>query len=122
MRRFPLTIERSFLYSKVARRIFILFVLCALLPLSALAYIAYSQVTTQLQRQADQRLHQENKVAGMTVFERLLVLETDLKLIMTSLQVANESGFQGGSSRAELCPFIVACGRLILADYLGFFE
>lgn len=88
MRRLSLKIEWSFLHSKVARRIFALFVLCALLPLSALAYIAYSQVTTQLQRQADQRLHQENKAAGMTIFERLLLLETDLKLIMTSLQAA----------------------------------
>ncbi len=88
MRRLPLKIERSFLQSKVSRRIFLLFVLCALVPLSVLAVIVFRQVTTQLQHQAERRLHQENKVAGMTIVERLLLLETDLKLIITSLHAA----------------------------------
>jgi HD-GYP domain-containing protein (c-di-GMP phosphodiesterase class II)/HAMP domain-containing protein len=79
-------IKHSFLRSKVARRIFLLFILCALIPLSALAYFSFSQVTKQLYSQAEKQLHQTSKASGMTIFERLLFLETDLEMISTSIQ------------------------------------
>jgi HD-GYP domain-containing protein (c-di-GMP phosphodiesterase class II)/HAMP domain-containing protein len=79
-------IKHSFLRSKVARRIFFLFILCALIPLSALAYLSFSQVTKQLYSQAEKQLHQISKSSGMTIFERLLFLETDFEMISTSLQ------------------------------------
>jgi HD-GYP domain-containing protein (c-di-GMP phosphodiesterase class II)/HAMP domain-containing protein len=79
-------IKHSFLRSKVARRIFFLFILCALIPLTALAYFSFSQVTKQLYSQAEKQLHQTSKASGMTVFERLLFLETDLEMIGTSIK------------------------------------
>jgi PAS domain S-box-containing protein len=65
-----------------------LFILCALLPLSVLAYVSFRQVTSQLKYQAEQRLHQSSKAAGMATIERLLMLESDLKTIISSLQAA----------------------------------
>jgi PAS domain S-box-containing protein len=82
-------LERDFFRSTVARRIFGLFVLCALLPLSVLAYVAFSQVMTQLEQQAEQWLQHTSKTAGIALYERLVLLETDLKTII--------AGFPGGT-------------------------
>jgi ABC-type spermidine/putrescine transport system permease subunit II len=38
-------IDTTLLRSKVARRIFVLFVLCALLPIAAVVILSFSQVT-----------------------------------------------------------------------------
>ncbi len=85
------TIETSgFLRSKVARRIFVLFVLCALLPVSLLAVLSFSHVTKQLERQAFRRLHHECKAAGLTIIERLFFLETDLKMLVYNHQKRKE--------------------------------
>jgi HD-GYP domain-containing protein (c-di-GMP phosphodiesterase class II)/HAMP domain-containing protein len=89
--------KHSFLRSKVARRIFFLFILCALIPLSVLAYFSFNQVTKQLYSQAEKQLHQTTKASGMTVFERLLFLETDLEIIGTSIQTG-ETDILGASS------------------------
>ena len=79
-------VQRGFLQSKVARRIFLLFIVCVLIPLSALAYFSYSKVAKQLYSQAQKQLYQSNKSTGMSVIERLFSLDNDLKLITTSLQ------------------------------------
>ena len=80
-----LEIQYSFLRSKVARRIFFLFIICALIPLSALAYFSFSQVTEALYLQADSRLHQACKASGMSIFERLSFLEADLEMISSEI-------------------------------------
>ncbi len=71
-------IEYSFLRSRVARRVFFLFILCALLPVGALSLISLSDVTKQLTQQAERRVRQESKAMGMAVLQRLLLLETTL--------------------------------------------
>ncbi len=72
-------IDAAFLRSKVARRIFLLFIGCALLPITALAVLSYGSVTRQLQDQAREQLHQAGKVVGMAIHERLLFLETQME-------------------------------------------
>ena len=69
------------LNNKVARRIFFLFVLCAIIPMTLMAYTSYRHSTKQLNRQAYGRLINETKSIGMAIIERLLLLETDLKMI-----------------------------------------
>lgn len=76
--------------SKVARRIFFLFILCALIPLSVITYYSFSQVTSNLFSQAHRQLHQASKASGMATFERLLMLETDLNMMRTSFQKGKE--------------------------------
>jgi len=73
--------KRAFFRSKVARRIFVLFILCTLIPLSALAYFAFSQVTKNLYSQANEDLHLGSKTAGMATFQHLQFLETDLGMV-----------------------------------------
>lgn len=73
-------IDTTFLRSKVGRRIFVLFVLCALLPIAAVAIISFSQVTKQLQEQSLTRLHEAGKSLGMSIFERLALLETEMRM------------------------------------------
>jgi len=85
-----LRMEETFFRSKVARRIFLLFVVCALIPLTVLAYFSFSQVTKNLYSQAYGRLHESSKTSGMTIFERLLFLETDLNMLTTNLQKGKE--------------------------------
>jgi signal transduction histidine kinase/HAMP domain-containing protein len=85
-------IKHVFLQNKVARRIFFLFILCALIPLSSLAYLSFRQITKELYLQADIRLHQASKASGMSILERLYSLESDLEIIGSNLQ-KEKSGF-----------------------------
>ena len=66
-----MTLDTSFLRSTVARRIFALFILCALLPIVALALVSFSHVTTQLTDQSLERLRQASKAQGLSIYERL---------------------------------------------------
>jgi signal transduction histidine kinase len=78
-------LKYSFLRSKVARRIFFLFVVCALIPLSALAYFSFSQVTEELYLQANSRLRQACKASSMSIIEHLSFLENDLGMIGSNI-------------------------------------
>ena len=74
-------LDSTFLRSKVARRIFTLFILCALLPITALAFISFGQVTDQLYEQSQRRLHQASKAVGLSIFERLLFLDAEMNMV-----------------------------------------
>ena len=78
-------IDKSFLHSKLARRIFLMFVTCTLLPIAGLFILSYKQVTTQLNSQNHKRLKQSAKLYCLSVYERLLFLETDIQLFRSSL-------------------------------------
>jgi hypothetical protein len=78
-------IERTFLRSKVARRIFFLFVLCALLPISALAILSFFQVAGKLQNQNRGELQQASKARGMTILERLETLDAEIQIIAVGI-------------------------------------
>jgi hypothetical protein len=58
----------TFLRSKVARRIFMLFVCCALIPITAMAILSFTHVTNQL----------------MSIVERLMFLETEMKMVASN--------------------------------------
>ena len=73
-------IDSSFLRSKVARRIFALFVLSALLPIGLLALLSFSQVTNQLVEHGYEQLHRDSKAVAMTLFERLSMTGSELDL------------------------------------------
>jgi len=79
--------EITFLRSKVARRIFILFISCALVPIVFLAILSFSHVTKQLNEQSQRRLYQASKAMGQNILERLLILEVEMKMIASNLKV-----------------------------------
>ena len=74
-----MTINYSFLTSKVARRIFVLFVVCALVPITALAIVSFGQVSRQLYAHGEDRLKAAVRAVGQGVAERLLLLEAELR-------------------------------------------
>lgn len=81
-------IDGKFLRSKVARRIFMLFIFCALVPISVLAVLSFGQVSRELDKQNQRRLHQSNKALGMSIYERLYSLDNELKIFSLNF-VAN---------------------------------
>ncbi len=80
-------IEKTFLRSKVARRIFVLFILCALLPITILAIITYSNMTKQLHQQTQRELQQTSKSMGMAIFERLVLIESEMRMVCSNLDL-----------------------------------
>jgi len=64
---------RRFVTMRVSRRLFVLFLLSAFLPLAVIALLSLTQVRSLLLQLGDQRLGATAKTFGMTVFERLLV-------------------------------------------------
>ncbi len=66
-----------------------LFILCALLPIAALALISFGQVTKQLNDQSRRRLHQASKAVGLSIFERLLFLDARLNVVASNLATSS---------------------------------
>jgi putative nucleotidyltransferase with HDIG domain len=79
-------IETTFLNSRVGRRILRLFVLCALVPIALLAGISLWRVDYQLREQSRRELRQTSHEEGLAICERLTFLESDLRLVASSLQ------------------------------------
>jgi putative nucleotidyltransferase with HDIG domain len=77
--------SRAFFRSKVARRMSILFIICALFPIAILALLSFRNVTNQLFQQSQSRLHQANKLISMAIFERLLFLEAELMRVASDV-------------------------------------
>ena len=74
-------ITAGIFYSKLARRIFLLFIICALLPIITLTALTFSQVTARLEHQYEKSLQHMAKSVGMTIYERLLLFDSNLKII-----------------------------------------
>jgi putative nucleotidyltransferase with HDIG domain len=92
-------IEKTFLRSKVAQRVALLFVLCALLPIVILCFLSFSQVTKNLREQSQMRLHRTSKNLANEIFERLLFVEADV------LRVASDI-----SEKVPFSPSFIASG------------
>jgi diguanylate cyclase (GGDEF)-like protein len=75
------TLPRTPLQSRFGRRLLLLFVGCALVPIAVLATLTYRHVARQLRIQSEVRLHQANKALGLAIFERLLLLDATLRSI-----------------------------------------
>src|ERR1700681_2785847 len=78
-------IESTFLHSKLARRIFLLFVLSALIPMAVLAVVSLRNVTAQLEEQSRRQLHQVSRDEAMAIYGRLSFLEAEMKLVASSI-------------------------------------
>jgi signal transduction histidine kinase len=67
--------------TRVARRIFLLFIICAILPIMGMAAASYFQVSRQLEDQHVERLRQQSRTVGMSIYERLLFLKTEMEVV-----------------------------------------
>ncbi len=83
----------SLFKSKVAKRIFLLFLLCAMFPVALFSVLSYTQVSTQLKTQSLARLQNAAKSYGMMVIERFSFLKSDLDMLgATDLLQITERG------------------------------
>lgn len=94
-----LTFSKAF-HSKVARRVFLLFVVCAVVPIVGIATISLLQVRRQLTAQSDQHLYESTKAKALAIFERLWFAERELSLLETELAV-DENGYDRWRGAAE---------------------
>lgn len=94
-----LTLSKAF-HSKVARRVFILFVVCAIVPIIGIATISLLQVRRQLTAQSDQHLYESTKAKALSIFERLTFAERELSLLANELSV-DENGYERWRGAAE---------------------
>jgi len=69
----------AFLSSRVARRTFALFVLCALVPLVAVAVVSFGMMSNELYRQGQRRLNTGVRAVGQGIVERLQLLDMELR-------------------------------------------
>ncbi len=76
--RSPHWIDARLFTSRVARRVFLLMLASALVPILSFAALSFQHVTRQLEQDAVARLEQDAKQLGMAVLERLLLLEANL--------------------------------------------
>jgi putative nucleotidyltransferase with HDIG domain len=72
--------------SKIARRIFILFVFCALFPILCISIISFIRVTDQLNNQSYRLLKQSVTGYAYSVLERMVFLDTELQLMASSFK------------------------------------
>ncbi len=84
-----MNIQFAFIKSKVAKRIFILFVIAAIIPISVIGVISYNYVTNLLSEQKHKHLTVEGKSYGMAIFDRILVAESQLIGVGESLVQSN---------------------------------
>ncbi len=78
--------DTKFIRSRLGRRIFMMFVICALLPILSLSIISYYQVAKQLKNQSYERLHKAVKFHALSQYERLLFIEAEMELIASSVK------------------------------------
>jgi putative nucleotidyltransferase with HDIG domain len=91
-----MAIDLRLFKSVLGKRIFLLFVVCALVPTVVLAIVAYRQVSGELVAQSERRMHQAVKAESLSVYERFLFLEAELESAVPSL-----GGGQGLLLRAD---------------------
>ena len=73
--------DTKFFRSKLARRMLLMFMICALVPISALAVVSFAGVSEQLREQGQQRLRRASKSQGMSIIARLQFLEAEMKSV-----------------------------------------
>jgi signal transduction histidine kinase len=79
--------DKLFLTSKLARRIFSMFLLCSILPLLIISTVSFFFVGHQLRTQSEKRLQQQCKNMGLLTYERLLDLEEELKIAARNIEM-----------------------------------
>src|SRR6266404_3301497 len=72
--------------SRIARRIVALFVLCALIPVMAMAVLSYDRVRKLLVNQGSTQLAQLNGAYALALYDRLLSVHVQLRETTTSLE------------------------------------
>ncbi len=73
--------NRNTFRSRVARRMFLVFALCALVPILTFAVYSFSRVAAQLEADAVTALGAEAKTAGMSIYEHIAIAHSQLRIL-----------------------------------------
>lgn len=73
--------DAKLFHSKIARRFFVMFVCCAIIPILCLSAVSYRHVSKQLNELSYHQLKRSVKAHGMSIYERLMFLESELQLV-----------------------------------------
>ncbi|NKB35308.1 MAG: EAL domain-containing protein [Pseudomonadales bacterium] len=76
--------------SRFARRLFVVFILSAIIPVLTLAAISYNRVSEQLLIQNQEQQQQEAKSIGLAIYERLTTLKSELLILESSFALDPE--------------------------------
>ncbi len=82
-------ISHAVFQSRIGKRIFWMFIGCSFVPLTVLSALSYIHIQSQLKDQTVVRLRQLTKSIGMSVYERLELLESELRLVSPNLLEEN---------------------------------
>jgi HAMP domain-containing protein len=94
-------IDLILMKSRVAKRIFYLFIICALLPIGLLAYISLHQLSEDQKKESFQKLHHVSKNIGMSILEGLSLIQSEMRIVALSanaklqtpaLEMLNQNG------------------------------
>jgi len=83
-------LQIAFLNSKVANRIFFLFVISAIIPVGLIGALTYNYVTSLLTEQKQKHLSASSKSYGMSIYDRILVTEDQFISLGENLLHSNE--------------------------------
>ncbi|MCK4836447.1 MAG: HAMP domain-containing protein [Candidatus Aminicenantes bacterium] len=78
--------SKTFLTSKVAQRIFLLFLLCIVFPIIIVSYFTYNSVSSELFEQAQKKLIRTAKNKGFEIYNNLNCLDREIKIISERLK------------------------------------
>ncbi|MDY6825137.1 MAG: response regulator [Thermodesulfobacteriota bacterium] len=73
------------LHSRFSRRIFLLFLVCIIVPMGLTFFYSYHHVAKQLEAQHFRRLHQQVRTTSHSIYERLVFLRGELNLLASRL-------------------------------------
>ncbi|MCD4687963.1 MAG: PAS domain S-box protein [Desulfuromonadaceae bacterium] len=76
---------------KFARRLFILFICCAMLPIVVLSLVSLGRVSLQLKEQSGRQLRRAVKTHAIAIYDRLNLLEAQIDLICLHLEGKDSS-------------------------------
>jgi hypothetical protein len=86
----PSLATRLLIQSRFGQRLLVLFVVCAIVPTCAVGWLSFQSTASQLTQQSWERLASMAGAAGHTLFDRLDLLEADLRKSASRLTSCSE--------------------------------
>ena len=77
--------KNYFITNRVARKLFLQFIICAMIPIVTLAVISYFSIARQMKTQSQRYLHLASKITIMSFIAKLNSLESELQGIVNQL-------------------------------------
>ncbi|MBN2298608.1 MAG: hypothetical protein JXM72_08435, partial [Deltaproteobacteria bacterium] len=79
--------------SRLARRIFILFIICAIAPMTIFAIISFMQVNSQIEANITENLRSRASSLGTLIIDRIELVDTEMEMLVKNL--AEDFSLQG---------------------------